>query len=340
MASAVASVIAETITMRAIVQEGSGSAEVLHLRDIGRPAVPVDGVLVRVHAASVNASDYHVIRGGLLVGIIGRLLGRKRDPAETAVPGGDVAGTIVEVGKDVTTLRPGDEVFGVARGAWAEYALGSERGLLPKPARLSFVEAATLGVAPITALQGLRDIAGVRPGQRVLVYGAGGGVGTFAVQIAKALGAHVTAVTGPRSIDLVRPLGADVLVDYTKEDVAKRPERYDVIYDVAAIRSIGTLRRMLAPGGLLVMAGAAKKGGWGLFARLGAAIIRGRLLKQRVVFYMARIRRDDLAYLAALVEAGKLRPVIERTYPLSETREAVRYTMTGQARAKVVIEVS
>jgi NADPH:quinone reductase-like Zn-dependent oxidoreductase len=181
----------------------------------------------------------------------------------------------------------------------------------------------------------------VRPGQRVLIYGAGGGVGTFAVQIAKALGAHVTAVTSTRNIDLVRPLGADELVDYTKEDVAKRAERYDVILDVAATRSLGDLRQMLVPGGTLVCAGAAKRGAWlGILARVLAMIFRSRLLRQRVVIYVASTRREDLAYLKELVEDGQLRPAIDRTYPLAEAREAVRYAMSGQGRGKVVITVS
>jgi NADPH:quinone reductase-like Zn-dependent oxidoreductase len=181
----------------------------------------------------------------------------------------------------------------------------------------------------------------VRPGQRVLVYGAGGGVGTFAVQIAKALGAHVTAVTSTRNMDIVRPLGADELVDYTKEDIAKSGGRYDVILDVAATRPLRDLRRMLVPGGMLVCPGAAKRGGWlGIVARLLVVIVRSRLLRQRVVFYVASARREDLAYLKELIEAGKLRPAIDRTYPLSDAREAVRYAMSGQGRAKVVITVS
>jgi NADPH:quinone reductase-like Zn-dependent oxidoreductase len=250
----------------------------------------------------------------------------------------DVAGVVEAVGKNVTDLRPGDEIFGMGTGTWAEYATGTERSLVPKPARLSFVEAGAIGVAALTALQGLRDHGHVQRGQRVLIYGAGGGVGTFAVQISKALEAHVTAVTSTRNIDLVRPLGADELVDYTKEDVAKGDERYDVILDVGATRSLRDLRRMLVPGGTLVCAGAAKRGGWlGIVARLLAMFFRSRVLRQRVVFYIASARREDLAYLKELIEAGQLRPAIDRTYTLEEGREAVRYAMSGQARAKVVI---
>jgi NADPH:quinone reductase-like Zn-dependent oxidoreductase len=323
--------------MKALVQDGSGSADVLHLREIEPPRITDDRVLVRVHAASVNAADYHLVHGALIVRVIGKLLRQSRP---NPVRGVDVAGVVEAVGKNVTNLRPGDEVFGTGTGTWAGYATGTERSLLPKPARLSFVEAGAIGVAGLTALQGLRDHGQVQPGQRALIYGAGGGVGTFAVQIAKALGAHVTAVTSTRNMDLVRPLGADELFDYTKEDVAKGEQRYDVILDVAATRAIRDLRRMLVPGGTLVCAGAAKRGGWfGILARLLGTMFRGRVLRQRVVAYVAAIRREDLAYLNELIEAGQLRPVIDRTYALEEGREAVRYAMSGQGRAKVVLTV-
>jgi NADPH:quinone reductase-like Zn-dependent oxidoreductase len=327
----------ESVRMKALVQDGSGSADVLHLREIEAPAVTDDGVLVKVHAASVNAVDYHMVHGAMIVRVIGKLLRRSRP---NPIRGVDVAGVVKAVGKNVTKLRPGDEVFGTGRSTWAEFATSTERSLLPKPARLSFVEAGAIGVAALTALQGLRDHGQLRPRQRVLIYGAGGGVGTFAVQIAKALGAHVTAVTGTRNMDLVRPLGADELLDYTKAEVAMREERYDVILDVAATRSFRDLRRMLVPGGTLVCVGAAKHGGWlGILARLLAMIFRARVLHQRVVAYMASVRREDLTYLKELIEAGQLRPAIDRTYPLEEGREAVRYAMSGQGRAKVVITV-
>jgi NADPH:quinone reductase-like Zn-dependent oxidoreductase len=324
-------------TMKAVVQDGSGSADVLHFCEIEAPAVGADRVLVRVHAASVNAADYHIVHGVPLVRVIRKLLRQSRP---SLVRGVDVAGVVEAVGKDVTQLHPGDEVFGIGAGTWAEYATGTEQSLVIKPARLSFIEAGAVGVAALTALQGLRDHGRVTPGQRVLIYGAGGGVGTFAVQIAKALGAHVTAVTSTRNMALVQPLGADELVDYTKEDVAKRESRYDVILDVAATRSGGELRRMLVPGGMLVCAGAAKRGGWlGILVRLLAMIVRSRVLRQHVVFYVASVRREDLAYLKERLEAGDVRPAIDRTYPLADAREAVRYAMSGQSRAKVVITV-
>lgn len=321
--------------MKAIIQEGQGSFDVLHLREIDRPVLENDRVLVRVHAASVNAADYHSVHGGWLVQVVGKLMRAKTFP----VPGTDVSGVVEAVGQDVTGLKVGDEVFGGARGSYAEYTTGTERTLLLKPRNISFAEAGAVCIAGVTALQGLRDKGGLKSGQRVLIHGAGGGVGTFAVQIAKALGAHVTAVTGPRNIEIVRSLAPDALVDYTKEDITRRGERYDVVLDIASTRSLGSMRRIVAPDGMLVLVGASK-GGWiGVFARIIAALIRARVLKQRIVFYVAQLEHDDLAFLKELMETGKLRPQIEKEYPLSETVEAFRYAGSGQARAKVVITI-
>jgi NADPH:quinone reductase-like Zn-dependent oxidoreductase len=228
-------------------------------------------------------------------------------------------------------------VFGSAPAAFAEYALARADKVVLKPRSLSFEQAAAVGVAGRTALQGLRDSAQVEPGQRVLICGAGGGVGTFAVQIAKALGAHVTAVTSTRNLDLVRSLGPDEVIDYMQEDFARREERYDAVFDVAANRSISALRRVLKPNGTLVLCGADKRGGAAIFTRIISAFARSRLLRQRIVFYVAKATREDLLVLKELIEAGKVRPAIDRTYPLSEAAEAVRYVGTGQARAKVVI---
>ncbi len=254
------------------------------------------------------------------------------------VRGVDLAGTVEAVGPGVTRFKPGDDVFGGAPASFAEYVLAREDRLLLKPRDLSFEQAGAMNVAGHTALQGLRDHAQVKPGHRVLIHGAGGGVGTFAVQIAKALGAHVTAVTGSPNVDIVRSLGADVVIDYTKEDFVRRPERYDAVVDISATRSVSDLRRVLAPKGIFVQVGAAKSGGWiGVFARIINVMVRGRVLRQRVTFYVAQPGIDDLAYLTELIEAGRLRPAIDRTYPLAESREAVRYVGTGRARAKVVI---
>ncbi len=274
-------------TMKAVVQEGTGSADVLHLREVEKPTLADDRVLIRVRAASVNALDWHTIHGGFLLNVISMLMRQKNLP----IRGVDVAGIVESVGKNVTELQPGDEVFGLGRGTFAEYASCLERGLLQKPKELSFTQAAAVGVAGLTALQGLRDKGHLGPGQRVLIHGAGGGVGTFAVQIAKTLGAHVTAVTGPKNVDLVRTLGPDEIIDYTKEDVTQRAQRYDVVFDVA------------------------------------------------VMMYISTTNHADLAVLRELIEAGKLRPVIDRTFPLSEAADAVRYVGSGQARAKVVITI-
>src|SRR3989449_4619063 len=237
---------AEGGPMKAVVQEGTGSADVLPLREVDRPALADDRVLIRVRAASVNALDWHTTHGGFLLNVISMLMRQKNFP----IRGVDIAGVVEEVGKNVTGLRPGDEVFGLGRGTFAEYASCLERGLLQKPKELSFTQAAAVGVAGITALQGLRDKGHLGAGQRVLIHGAGGGVGTFAVQIAKALGAHVTAVTGPRNVDITRSLGADEVIDYSKEDFTRRPDRYDAVVDIAATRSVADLRRVLVPNGM------------------------------------------------------------------------------------------
>jgi NADPH:quinone reductase-like Zn-dependent oxidoreductase len=321
-------------TMKALVQEGRGSADALHLRDIPRPQATEGRVIVRMRAASVNALDWHTTHGGLLLEIMGKLMRSKDEP----VRGVDLAGTVVEVGPGVTHFKPGDEVFGSAVATFAEYVRAREDRLLLKPRDLPFEQAATLNVAGHTALQALRTHADVKPGQRVLIHGAGGGVGTYAVQIAKALGARTTAVTGPRNVDMVGSLGADEVIDYTKEDFTRRRERFDAVIDIAATRSLSALRSVLAPNGILIQVGAAKHGGWiGVFARIIGLMVRARVFGQRMKFFVAQNDSNDLAFLLELIAAGKLRPVIDRTYPLSEGREAVRYVGTGQARAKVVI---
>ena len=321
-------------TMKALVQEGRGSADVLHLRDVPRPALTEGRVLVRMRAASVNALDWHTTHGGLLLEIIGKIMRTQDEP----IRGVDLAGTVVAVGPGVTRFKPGDDVFGGAIATFAEYVRAREDRVILKPHDLSFEQAATIGVAGRTALQAVRDHAQVKPGQHVLIHGAGGGVGTFAVQIAKALGAHVTAVTGSRNVDITRSLGADEVIDHTREDFARRAERYDAVIDVSASRSLAALHRVLTPNGILVEVGASKSGGWiGVFARIIALMVRARVLRQRVKFFVAKSDVDDLVYLKDLIQAGRLRPVIDRTYPLSEAREAVRYVGTGQARAKVVV---
>jgi len=319
--------------MKAIVQERYGSPDGLALREIDRPVAGDDDVLVKVVAASVNAYDWFMMRR--LTHVLGRLLRVPR----TRVRGVDLAGRVEAVGKNVTRFKPGDEVCGAGNGSFAEYATSTERRLGPKPRNLTFEQAATLGIAGLTALQGMRDTARVRPDQRVLVYGAGGGVGTFAVQIAKALGAHVTAASRTRNLDVLRSIGADEVIDYTKEDFTRRPQRYDVLFDVGGGRSLADCRRVLAPGGMLVLAGA---GGelWPLVRRLLEAKLRSRIGGQRVGTFTARGTHEDLVALAELAEAGKLTPVIDRTYPLRDVPDALRYVGTRGVQGKVVIEVA
>lgn len=319
--------------MKAIVQDGYGSPDVLQLREIEKPVVGDDGVLVRVSAASVNALDWHLMRK--LPHLIGMVL---RKPWST-VRGVDVAGHVEAVGRNVTRLKPGDEVFGAGPGAFAEYVTTSEDRLAPKPLNLTFAQAAAIPVAGLTALQGLRDKAHVQPGQRVLIYGAGGGTGTFAVQIARSLGAHVTAVTSTRNVDLVRSIGADEVIDYTKEDFTQRGQRYDVLFDIGANRSLADCRRVLVPDGTLVLIGAPKRI-WTILSRLLKAQLLSRIGSQRITSFMARVKHEDLLVLKELAEAGRLSPVIDRQYLLREVPDALRYVGTGNARGKVVIRVA
>jgi NADPH:quinone reductase-like Zn-dependent oxidoreductase len=319
--------------MKAIVQDGYGSPDVLELREIEKPVVGDDRVLVKVRAASVNAADWHLL--GTLPHVVGMFLRTPR----TSVRGLDVAGHIEAVGRNATRFKPGDEVFGTGLGTFAEYATASEDRLAPKPRNLTFEQAAAIPVAGLTALQGLRDKARLQPGQRVLIYGAGGGVGTFAVQIAKALGAHVTAVTSTRNVDLVRSIGADEVVDYTKEDFTERGQRYDILFDIGANRSFADCRRVLTPNGTLVLAGAAS-GLWTILSRLLRAPLLSRIGSQRIAPFLARVRHEDLVVLKELAEAEKLSPVIDRQYPLSEVPDALRYVGTRGARGKVVITVT
>jgi len=320
--------------MRAIVRHAYGSPDVLRLEDVEKPAVEDDSVIVRVRAASLNALDWHLMRGAPLMARDGL-----RRP-KTHGLGVDVAGEVEAVGKDVTQLRPGDAVFGRAFGAFAEYARGKPGTFVLKPARISFEQAAAIGIAGTTALQGLRDRGQLKPGQRVLINGAGGGVGTFAVQIAKALGGDVTAVCGTHNVDLVGSLGADRVIDYTREDFTRSGQRFDLILDVAANRSLAACRRVLAPGGTLVVIGAAGNGRsiLPIVMRIVGAKIWSRF-GQRMSMMMAKITQDDLLVLKELIEAGKVTPIVDRTYPLSETAAAMRYLEQGHAQGKVVVTV-
>jgi NADPH:quinone reductase-like Zn-dependent oxidoreductase len=294
-----------------------------------------DGVLVRVRAASVNALDWHWVRG---LPYFMRLMAGLRKP-KRSVPGVDLAGHVEAVGRSVTQFKPGDEVIGNRNGAFAEYVRGRERNFVPKPARITFEQAAAVPAAGLTALEALRDAGRMRSGQRVLINGASGGVGTFAVQIAKAFGADVTAVCSTRSVDMVRSLGADRVIDRTKEDFTRGAQRYDLMLDVAADRSLSDCRRVLARNGTVVLVGA-PDGRWlAPLTRLLKALVLSRFVSQRLVPFLTKGSKDDLVVLKELIEAGKVTPVIDRTYPLRETAQAIRYVEERHAQGKIVITV-
>ena len=322
--------------MQAIVYEKYGSPDVLQLQEIDRPVVEDDQVLIKVHAASVNPLDWHRMRGEPYFMRTSEGLTR---PKNTGL-GADVAGRVEAVGRNVTRAQPGDEVFAMSMRTLAEYVAVSEEGVVPKPANLTFEEAAAVPVAALTALQGLRDKGGIQPGQKVLVNGAAGGVGTFAVQIAKSFGADVTGVCSTRNVELVRSIGADHVVDYTQEDFTRSGERYDLVLDAVCNRPLSALRRVSTPDGAIVLVGAAKgRSGGRPILRLVRALLRGRFVSQTVVTYMGARNRDDLLFLNELMEAGKVKPVIDRRYPLSEVPEAIRYLEAGHAQGKVVITI-
>jgi NADPH:quinone reductase-like Zn-dependent oxidoreductase len=321
--------------MRAIVHERYGRPEVLELREVDVPVPDDDQVLVRVHASSVNPVEWYGVTGPYFARI-GAGLRRPKDPTV----GADLAGRVKAVGKDVEGLQPGDEVFGVSGSSWAEYTCARPERLARKPASLSFEEAAAVPVAGITALQGLRDKARVQPGQKVLINGASGGVGTFAVQLAKSFGAEVTGVCSTGNVELVRSLGADRVVDYTREDFTKGGEPHDVMLDIAGSRSFLDCRRVLTREAIVVMVGGRMtyRGG-GPLPHFAGTILKSRGRSQSVTFFVAKVNSEDLGVLGELLEAGKVNPVIDRKYPLSEAPEALAYLGGRHARAKVVITV-
>jgi NADPH:quinone reductase-like Zn-dependent oxidoreductase len=324
--------------MKAIVHCEYGSPDVLKLEDVERPVPNDNQVLVRVRAASVNPLDL-TMRGPWLIRPILGL----RKPKDTRL-GVDYAGTVEAVGKNVTQFKPGDEVFGGRSGTLTEYVCGlADRAIALKPPNMTFEQAASVPVAAITALQGLRDKGKIRPGQKVLINGASGGVGTFAVQIAKSFGTEVTGVCSTRNVDLVRSIGADHVIDYTKEDFTKTDQRYDLIFDLVGNHSFSERRRILNPNGVCVMAGIGGAG-WhdGMGIRLAGelnAYVRSRFVSEKFVAYIATLNKADLIILGDLMQAGKVTPVIDRTYKLNEIRDALQYLETGHARGKVVITV-
>jgi NADPH:quinone reductase-like Zn-dependent oxidoreductase len=320
--------------MQAIIQERYGGAEVLQLRDVERPSIGPGEVLVRVQAASIHIGDWVLMTGSPFVI---RLTTGLRTP-KNQVPGTDVAGIVERVGDDVATLRPGDEVFGWGAGAFAEYVRAPERQLIRKPANLSFGEAAAVGVSASTALQILRDDGKVKPGQKVLINGASGGVGTFAVQIAKAFGAEVTGVTSTTNLDLVRSIGGDHVIDYTTTDFTAGGPRYDLILDNVGNHSMARTRRALTPNGMLISNGGGHAGG--KLARTVRAMLASMVVKQQARPTVKTQNHDDLVALRALVEAGKIRPVIDSTYPLARTPEAIERVVAGHARGTIVISIA
>jgi NADPH:quinone reductase-like Zn-dependent oxidoreductase len=324
--------------MKAIVQDTYGSPDVLELRDIDKPVPKDDEVLVRVLAAGVDAGVWHLMTGlPYLVRILGFGLRRPK----TRVRGREVAGRVEAVGKDVTQFQPGEAVFGICEGSFAEYACAREDKSAPKPVSLTFEQAAAVPISALTALQGLRDQGQVQPGQKVLIVGAAGGVGSFAVQLAKAFGADVAGVCSTTKVDLVRSLGADDVIDYTRDDFADGARHYDVILDTAGRRSLSHLRRALTPRGLLVIVGGEGGGRWsgGFERQLLRAPLLSLFVGQKLRALSTKERKEDLQVLRELIEAGKVTPVIDRTYPLGEVPEAVRYWGQGHARGKVVISV-
>ncbi|TLY12254.1 MAG: NAD(P)-dependent alcohol dehydrogenase [Thaumarchaeota archaeon] len=320
--------------MKAIVCTQYGSPDILRLKEVEKPAPKDDEVLVTIHAASANPLDWHLMRGSPFLARLGGGLRKPKDPRL----GVDIAGRVEAVGNNVTRFLPGNEVFGTVKGGFAEYACAREDRLALKPTNISFEEAAAAPVVAFTALQGLRDKGKIQHGQKVLVNGASGGVGTFAVQIAKSFGTEVTGVCSTRNLDMVRSIGADHVIDYTREDFTKNGQRYDQIYDAVGNRSVSDYKRALRPQGICVIAG------FSTLSRLFEHVVLGSLLsttgnKRIGLMGLAKPNQKDLVFVKELLEAGKVVPVIDRRYPLSETAEAIRYLEGRHARGKVIITV-
>jgi NADPH:quinone reductase-like Zn-dependent oxidoreductase len=327
----------EENSMKAIVQDEYGSPDVLELRDIDIPEISDDEVLLRVHAAGVGRDVWHVM-AGLPYPI--RLAGYGLRAPKNPVIGSDVAGVVEALGKNVSRFQPLDEVFGIGKGSYAEYVCAREDKLAHKPVNLTFEQAAVLAIMGSTALQALRDQGKVEPGQEVLIIGASGGVGTYAVQIAKSFGAHLTGVCSTKKVEMVRSIGADHVIDYTQEDFAEGDRRYDVILDIGGNSSLSRLRRALTPEGTLVIVGGEGGGRWlgGLQRQLWAMML-SPFVSQKLGTFVNKENHEDLLALKELIESGKVMPVIDRTYPLSQVPEAMWYLEGGHAKGKVVISV-
>lgn len=319
--------------MKAIVYEKYGSPDVIQLKDIEKPTPKNDEVLIKIHAASVNAYDWHFLTADIfLIRLMG---GGLLKPKNTRL-GADMAGRIEAVGKNVKQFRPGDEVFGMVKGSFAEYTCAPESALALKPVNASFDEAAAIPMAAITALQGLRDEGQIRAGQTVLINGASGGVGTFAVQIAKSFGAEVTAVCSTRNLEQARSIGADHVIDYTKEDFTKNGQQYDLVFAANGYHSLSAYKRALTPKGIYIMAG-------GTMGQIFQSMLIGPMMSEnggrKMSGISAKRSQDDLVFIKELFEAGKIKSVIDKRYPLGEAAEALRYLGAGHARGKVVISV-
>ena len=328
---------ADPTTMRAITQSRYGTVpeDVMRLGQVARPGIGDNDVLIRVQAAGVDRGTWHVMAGQPY---LMRLLGFGFRGPRNRVPGLDVAGTVVAVGPAVTRFAAGDEVFGVARGSFAEYAAAPEGTLARKPAALSFEQAAAVAVSGLTALQGLRDAGRIKPGQKVLVIGASGGVGSYAVQLASSFGAEVTGVCSTAKADLVRSIGADHVIDYTRADFADGQRHYDLILDIGGNSRLSRLRRALTPRGTLVIVGG-EGGKWTGVGRQLRALALSVLIRQRLTTFVSRHRQADLDTLRLLTEGGQVIPVVDRTYPLAEAPQAIRHLHAGYARGKIVITV-
>ena len=325
--------------MKAIVQERFGPPDVLRLADIDVPEVGAGDVLVRVHAAALNPADWHILRGDPRVARLMGEVGLRRPKARVA--GVDAAGVVEAVGANVRGLRNGDEVLGFCRGAFAEYARAAADMVVAKPASLTFEQAAAIPIAATTALRGIRDVGEVKAGQQVLVNGASGGVGTYAVQIAAALGAEVTGVCSTRNVELVRSIGAAHVIDYTREDFADGRTKYDVILDNVSSLPLTRLRGALTPKGTLVLNGGGSPGHvFGPVAGILRAVVANAFVSQRLRPLPSRQNREELLAVTGLIETGKLTPVVDRTYPLADTAEGLRHVEQGHARGKVVITVA
>jgi NADPH:quinone reductase-like Zn-dependent oxidoreductase len=322
--------------MKAIVYTEYGPPDVLQLTEVATPTPKDDEVLIGIRAASVNPLDWHLMRG---TPYVMRTTAGLRKPRVTRL-GVDMAGQVEAVGRNVTQFQPGDAVFGVGKGAFAEYVCAPEAAVVLKPANVTFEQAAAVPVAALSALQGLRDKGRIQGGQRVLINGAAGGVGTFAVQIAREFGANVTGVCSTKNMDMVRSIGAHHVLDYTQEDFTRSGQLYDVILDSVGNHSLSDCRRALTPEGTLVLVGGSNEGRWlGPLAGMLNAVVLSRFVSQKLSPFLAHLSKDDLTVMRALLETGKVAPVIDRSYPLSDVHEAIRYLEQGHARGKVAITV-